>query len=125
MFGSDYSDKVIEHFMCPRNAGSMPDADAKGSCGDPRCGDSLTIFLKIEDNIIKDISFLAFGCVAAIAASSAATELAKGKTLEEAGRITENDIALALDGLPLEKLHCSVLGQSALRAAISDYCHHK
>ena len=98
MFCENFSDKVIEHFMCPRNAGSMPDADGIGSCGDPSCGDSLTLYIKVKDNVITDISFLVFGCVAAIASSSMTTELAKGKTLEEALRITDNDIADALDG---------------------------
>lgn len=121
MFCESFSDKVIEHFMCPRNAGSIPDADGIGSCGDPGCGDSLTIYIKVEDNVITDISFLVFGCVAAIASSSMTTELAKGKTLEEALRITDNDIADALDGLPENKMHCSVLGAAALKNAIEDY----
>jgi nitrogen fixation NifU-like protein len=121
MFCENFSDKVIEHFMCPRNAGSMPDADGIGSCGDPSCGDSLTLYIKVKDNVITDISFLVFGCVAAIASSSMTTELAKGKTLEEALRITDNDIADALDGLPENKIHCSVLGATALRNAIENY----
>lgn len=99
----------------------MPDADATGSCGDPSCGDSLTLYIKVKDNVITDISFLVFGCVAAIASSSITTELAKGKTLEEALRITDNDIAAALDGLPENKMHCSVLGATALRNAIENY----
>ena len=121
MFCESFSDKVIEHFMCPRNIGSMPDADAIGSCGDPGCGDSLTLYIKVKDNVITDISFLVFGCVAAIASSSMTTELAKGKTLEEALRITDNDIADALDGLPENKIHCSVLGATALKNAIENY----
>ena len=121
MFCESFSDKVIEHFMCPRNVGSMPDADAIGSCGDPGCGDSLTLYIKVKDNVITDISFLVFGCVAAIASSSMTTELAKGKTLEEALRITDNDIADALDGLPENKIHCSVLGATALKNAIENY----
>lgn len=121
MFCESFSDKVIEHFMCPRNVGSMPDADAIGSCGDPGCGDSLTLYIKVKDNMITDISFLVFGCVAAIASSSMTTELAKGKTLEEALRITDNDIADALDGLPENKIHCSVLGATALKNAIENY----
>lgn len=121
MFCESFSDKVIEHFMCPRNVGSMPDADAIGSCGDPGCGDSLTLYIKVKDNVITDISFLVFGCVAAIASSSMTTELAKGKTLEEALRITDNDIADALDGLPENKMHCSVLGATALKNAIENY----
>ena len=99
----------------------MPDADAIGSCGDPGCGDSLTLYIKVKDNVITDISFLVFGCVAAIASSSMTTELAKGKTLEEALRITDNDIADALDGLPENKIHCSVLGATALKNAIENY----
>lgn len=121
MFCQDFSDKVIEHFMCPRNVGSMPDADAIGSCGDPGCGDSLTLYIKVKDNVITDISFLVFGCVAAIASSSMTTELAKGKTLEEVLRITDSDIADALDGLPENKMHCSVLGATALKNAIENY----
>jgi len=121
MYFGSFTDKVIDHFMCPRNAGNMPDADAEGSFGDPSCGDSLTIFIKVKNGIISDISFLAIGCTAAIASSSMTTELAKGKTLAEASKITEDDITNALDGLPENKLHCSVLGASALRAAIADY----
>lgn len=121
MFCEEFSDKVIEHFMCPRNAGSMPDADGIGRCGDTSCGDSLTLYIKVKDNVITDISFLVFGCVAAIASSSMTTELAKGKTLEEALRITDNDIADALGGLPENKMHCSVLGATALKNAIENY----
>lgn len=116
-----YTDKVIEHFMCPQNTGSMPDADGEGTCGDPGCGDSLTIYIKVRGGVITDISFLVFGCPAAIATSSMTTELAKGKTLSEALAITEKDIADALGGLPDAKLHCSVLGARALRSAIEDY----
>jgi len=99
----------------------MRDADAEGSCGDPGCGDSLTIFIKVEDNRIAEISFLVFGCVAAIATSSMTTELAKGKSLEEALMLTNEDIAEALGGLPENKLHCSVLGATALKKAIENY----
>lgn len=116
-----YSMKVIEHFMSPRNVGSMKDPDGEGQYGDVNCGDSLTIYLKVEDNIIKDISFLVFGCTAAIATSSMITVMAKGKTLEEAEAITEKQLIDALDGLPNNKLHCSVLGVKGLRAAIEDY----
>jgi nitrogen fixation NifU-like protein len=121
MFCDSFTDKVIEHFMCPKNIGSMPDADGEGVCGDPECGDSLTIYIKVKDNVITDISFLVFGCVAAIATSSMTTELAKGKTLEEALELTDTDIADALDGLPEHKMHCSVLGATALKNAIKDY----
>lgn len=117
----EYSMKVIEHFMSPRNVGSMKDPDAEGQYGDVKCGDSLTIYLKVEDNIIKKISFLVFGCTAAISTSSMITEMAKGKTIEEAEKITEKELIDALDGLPQSKLHCSVLGVKGLRAAIEDY----
>ncbi len=107
--------------MQPRNVGDMPDADAVGSSGEPGCGDFLAIFIKVTDNRISDISFLVDGCVAAVASSSVATELAKGKTLTEAAEITERDIVAALDGLPEHKLHCSVLGATALKNAIEHY----
>lgn len=121
MFCGNFSDTVIEHFMCPRSVGSMPDADATGSCGDPSCGDSLTLYIKVKENIITDISFMVFGCVAAIASSSMTTELAKGKMLEEAAKITDTDIADALGGLPENKIHCSVLGAAALKNVIKNY----
>lgn len=121
MFCEIFTDTVIEHFMCPRNAGSMTDADSEGSSGDPECGDSLTIYLKVKDNVIEDISFMVFGCVAAVATSSMTTELAKGKTLEDASKVTDQDIMEALGGLPENKLHCSVLGESALKQAIQNY----
>ena len=116
-----YSDKVIEHFMCPQNAYSMPDADAEGSFGDPTCGDYLTIYIKVKDNRISEISFLVLGCPAAIATSSMTTVLAKGKILDEALEISEEDVIHALDGLPENKVHCSNLGVSALRNAINNY----
>ena len=117
----EYSMKVIEHFMSPRNVGTMKDADAVGQYGDVKCGDSLTIYLKVEDNIIEEISFLVFGCTAAIATSSMITVMAKGKSIEEAEKITEKQLIDALDGLPQSKLHCSVLGVKGLRAALDDY----
>jgi nitrogen fixation NifU-like protein len=117
----DFTDKVIDHFMSPRNVRSMVDADAEGSYGDIGCGDFLTIYIKVKDNTIVDISFLVFGCVAAISSSSMTTELAKGKTLEDALQITDKDIAQALDGLPENKIHCSVLGANALKNAIKNY----
>ncbi len=116
-----FSDTVIDHFMCPRNAGSLQNADAEGTYGDPSCGDSLTIFIKVKTGVITDIGFLAVGCVAAISSSSMTTELAKGKSLTQASKITDEDIAAALGGLPENKLHCSVLGASALKAAIENY----
>ena len=118
---SIFSDKTIEHFMQPQNVGYMEDADAVGISGEPGCGDSLAIFIKVQDNVISEISFLVFGCVAAVASSSMTTELAKGKTLEEAAKISDTDIVAALGGLPEHKLHCSVLGASALQNAIANY----
>ena len=120
----NFSDTVLEHFMCPRNVGLMANADSEGSTGEPSCGDSLTIYIKVKDDVIIDISFLVYGCVAAIATSSMTTELAKGKTLEEADKITEADIVSALGGLPDHKLHCSVLGAKALKNAIANYRLH-
>ena len=107
--------------MCPQNAHSMPDANAEGSYGDPSCGDYLTVYLKVKDNRVEEISYLVFGCCASIATSSMTSVLAKGKTLEEALNITEEDIIQALDGLPENKVHCSNLGVSALRNAIENY----
>lgn len=126
MYCGSFSDKTIEHFMQPCNVGDMPDADAVGSSGEPGCGDFLAIFIKVKDNRIADISFLVDGCVAAVASSSVATELAKGKTLAEAACITEREIVDALGGLPEHKLHCSVLGATALKNAIAHYhaTHH-
>ena len=121
MYCDSFTDTVVEHFMCPRNVGSMPDADGEGTCGDPGCGDCLTIYIKVKDNVITDISFLVFGCVAAIATSSMTTELVKGKTLEVALKLTDADIAEALGGLPENKMHCSVLGATALKNAIENY----
>lgn len=118
---NEYSIKVIEHFMTPRNIGSLKDPDGVGKYGDVKCGDSLTIYIKVRDNIIYDIGFLVFGCTASIATSSMITEMAKGKTLEEAMAIKEKDLIEALDGLPQSKIHCSVLGVGGLRAAIMDY----
>lgn len=125
MYDEMYTDTVIEHFMCPRNVGSMNDADGEGTIGDPGCGDSLTIYIKVRNGIIEDISFLVFGCAAAIATSSMTTELAKGKTIEKAMKITEDDIVEALGGLPKNKKHCSNLGVKALRSAIENYYSRK
>lgn len=116
-----YTDIVFDHFMCPRNIGSMPDADGVGTLGDPSCGDSLTIYIKVKDQVIVDIRFLVFGCTASIATSSMTTVLAKGKTLIEALKISEEDIIKALGGLPEAKKHCSNLGVQALKNAINDY----
>jgi len=117
----DYSEKVKEHFRNPRNVGTIKDADAIGRVGNPVCGDVMEIQLKIEDNIIKDIKFQTFGCASAIATSSMITEMAKGKTLDEALEITRNDVADELDGLPPIKMHCSNLAADALHSAIEDY----
>lgn len=116
-----YSDKVMDHFSNPRNVGIMAEPTVLVKVGDPDCGDALLLFLKIEEDRIKDIKYKIFGCGAAIATSSIASELAMGKTLEEALQISEQDIADALDGLPDEKMHCSNLASGALRAAINEY----
>ena len=121
MFSQEFNENVIDHFISPRNAGTMPDADAVGSSGDPRCGDALTLYIKVNDNVITDVSFLVFGCVAAIATSSMTTVLVKGETLEAASQLTDEDITNALGGLPEHKLHCSVLGADALKNAIDNY----
>lgn len=116
-----YSREVLHHFTNPSNVYKMEDPDAVGIMGDPDCGDALEMFIKVRDNRIEEISYLVYGCCAAIATSSMTTELAKGKTLEEAFAITEEDIAYALGGLPDNKMHCSNLGVSALREAIMNY----
>ncbi len=116
-----YSEKVMDHFKNPRNMGEIPDADAIGEVGNPTCGDLMYIYLKIENDKIKDISFQTFGCGAAVATSSMITELAKGKSLDDALKITRQDVADALDGLPPVKMHCSNLAADALHAAINKY----
>ena len=116
-----YSKTVMEHFKSPKNVGVIEDADGVGEIGNPLCGDMMTIYLKIEDDHIDDIKFQTFGCGAAIAVSSMLTEMAKGKSLEEARRITNKDVAEALEGLPKNKLHCSNLGADALQLAINNY----
>jgi len=116
-----YSEKVMEHFRKPRNMGEIPDADGVGTVGNPVCGDLMTMYIKVKDNNIADIKFKTFGCGAAIATSSMTTELAKGKTLKEALKITRKDVADALEGLPPVKMHCSNLAADALHAAIKDY----
>ncbi|RLF31826.1 MAG: Fe-S cluster assembly scaffold protein NifU [Thermoplasmata archaeon] len=116
-----YSKKVMEHFRKPRNMGEIKDADGVGTVGNPVCGDLMAIYIKVENNRIKDIKFKTFGCAAAIATSSMITELAKGKTLEEAEKITRDDVANELEGLPPIKMHCSNLAADALREAIKDY----
>ena len=117
----EYSDKVMDHFMNPRNVGKMDDADGVGEVGNPKCGDIMKVYIKVKDNIIYDIKFNTFGCASAIATSSMATELIKGKTIEEALELTNKAVAEALDGLPPVKMHCSVLAKEAIKAAIDDY----
>ncbi len=116
-----YNKTVMDHFRNPRNVGVIEDADGVGEVGNPLCGDMMTIYLKITDERIEDIKFQTFGCGSAIAVSSMLTEIAKGKTVEEARRITNKDVAAALEGLPKNKLHCSNLGADALHMAIQDY----
>ena len=116
-----YSEKVMEHFANPRNVGEIPDADGIGKVGNPQCGDVMWLYIKVKDNVITDIKFKTFGCGAAIATSSMITELAKGKTIEEAKKISRADVADQLGGLPPVKMHCSNLAADALREAIKDY----
>jgi nitrogen fixation NifU-like protein len=116
-----YSEKVMDHFSNPRNVGEIADADGVGTVGNPVCGDVMKIFIKVEDNHLKDIKFKTFGCGAAIATSSMVTEMAKGKTLEEALQISNKNVAEELQGLPPQKMHCSNLAADALHAAIKDY----
>ncbi len=116
-----YNKTVMDHFRSPRNVGTIDDADGVGEVGNPLCGDMMTIYLKIEDEEIKDIKFQTFGCGSAIAVSSMLTEIAKGKSIQDAKKITNKDVANALEGLPKNKLHCSNLGADALQMAIKDY----
>jgi len=120
-----YTDKVMEHFRNPRNMGEIPDADGVGTVGNPVCGDLMTIYIKVKGNKLEDVKFKTFGCGAAIATSSMITELAKGKTLEEAMKITRGDVADSLGGLPPIKMHCSNLAADGLHAAIQDYLKKK
>lgn len=117
----EYSEKVMDHFMNPRNVGMIEDASGVGTVGNAKCGDIMKVYLKIEDGIIKDAKFKTFGCGAAIATSSMATELIKGKTIPEALKITNKAVMEALDGLPPVKVHCSCLAEEALHAALWDY----
>ena len=116
-----YSEKVMDHFSNPRNVGEIEDASGVGTEGNPVCGDLMTIYITVEDDVITDIKFKTFGCGAAIATSSMITEMAMGKTIDEALKITRNDVADELEGLPPVKMHCSNLAADALKAAIEDY----
>ena len=116
-----YSEKVMDHFTNPRNVGKIEDADGIGEVGNAKCGDIMKIYLKIEKDVITDVKFNTFGCGSAIASSSMATELIKGKPISEALELTNKAVAEALDGLPAHKMHCSVLAEEAIRAAIKDY----
>ncbi|MEG0320335.1 MAG: Fe-S cluster assembly scaffold protein NifU [Niameybacter sp.] len=116
-----YSEKVMDHFMNPRNVGEIEDASGVGTVGNAKCGDIMKVYLKIEDGLIEDVKFKTFGCGAAVATSSMATELVKGKTIQEALQVTNKAVMEALDGLPPVKVHCSVLAEDAIKAALWDY----
>jgi nitrogen fixation NifU-like protein len=116
-----YSEKVMDHFANPKNVGELPDANGIGEVGNSRCGDIMKMYIKVENNIIVDVSFKTFGCGAAIATSSMATELIKGKSIDDALKLTNKAVMEALDGLPPVKVHCSVLAEQAIKAALSDY----
>ena len=120
-----YSDKVMEYFRHPRNVGSMENADGIGEVGNAKCGDIMKIYLKIDNDIVTDVKFETFGCGSAIASSSMATELIKGKPLSEVLQLTNKAVTEALDGLPAHKLHCSVLAEEAIQAAVNDYYERK
>lgn len=116
-----YTDKVLDHFSNPRNVGEIHDADGVGTVGNAKCGDIMQIYLKVENDIIQDVKFKTFGCGAAIATSSVATEMVKGKSIDEALQISNKAVVAALDGLPSQKIHCSLLAEEAIHAAIEDY----
>ena len=120
-----YSEKVMDHFRHPRNVGSIEDADGIGEVGNAKCGDIMKMYLKIDDDIVTDVKFETFGCGSAIASSSMATELIKGKPLSEVLQLTNKAVTEALDGLPAYKLHCSVLAEEAIQAAVKDYYERK
>lgn len=120
-----YSEKVMDHFMNPRNVGTIENPDGYGKVGNPSCGDIMEIFLKINNDIITDIKFRTFGCASAIATSSISTEMVLGKSIDEALKITNKAVAEALGGLPAQKMHCSVLAEEALKEAIEDYLSKK
>jgi nitrogen fixation NifU-like protein len=121
----EYTKKVMDHFMNPRNVGVIENPDGYGKIGSPSCGDMMEIFLKIEDGIIKDVKFRTFGCASAIASSSVTTEMILNKTVEEALQVTNKAVVEALDGLPAAKVHCSVLAEEAIKAAIENYMSKK
>ena len=116
-----YSDKVMDHFLQPRNLGTIENADGVGEVGNAKCGDIMKMYLKIDDEIITDVKFETFGCASAISSSSMATELIKGQRVEDAMQLTNKAVAEALDGLPAYKMHCSVLAEEAIQAALEDY----
>lgn len=116
-----YSDKVMEHFANPRNVGEIEDADGIGEVGNAKCGDIMKMYIKVKDGFISDVKFRTFGCGAAVATSSMATEMIKGKSIDEALKLTNKAVVEALEGLPDSKLHCSVLAEQAMKSAISDY----
>jgi nitrogen fixation NifU-like protein len=116
-----YSEKVMDHFQNPRNVGKMEDADGVGEVGNAKCGDIMKMYIKVKDDIITDVKFNTFGCGSAIATSSMATEMIKGKSIDEALELSNKAVVEALDGLPTNKIHCSVLAEEAVKAAIEDY----
>ena len=116
-----YSEKVMEHFANPHNVGEIKDADGIGEVGNPKCGDIMRMYIKVENDTIVDVKFMTFGCGAAVATSSMATDLVKGKKIEDALKLTNKAVMEALDGLPAVKVHCSVLAEQAIKAAVSDY----
>ena len=118
----EYSEKVMEHFMNPKNVGEIKDADGVGEVGNAKCGDIMKMYLKIEDGIIKDVKFKTFGCGSAIATSSMATEMIKNKPIKEAAKLTNKAVVEALHGLPAVKIHCSVLAEQAIKKALLNYC---
>jgi len=119
-----YNPTVMDHFQNPRNTGDMPDPDGVGQAGNPACGDVMRLFIKVKDNRLADIKCQVFGCAAAIACASAASEMVMGKSLDEAARLTRDQVAAYLNGLPEQKMNCSNLAPDAIRAAIEDYCSH-
>ncbi len=119
-----YTETVMDHFMHPRNVGSIENADGVGEVGNAKCGDIMKMYLKIKDNVIEDVKFETFGCGSAIASSSIATEMIKGKTIDEALAVTNKQVVDALGGLPAHKLHCSVLAEEAIKSAVKDYYDH-